>query len=165
MANNRAAHAAQALEGGQRGIGVAIAKMFLWLSFGNGSSFVYTLVSAWVLYFWTTDESRAIGVLAGFGVYSLIYLIIQILTLLFTLYRTGGSMVRALADIGTSLMPGVPLIILGTMVFMGGFSPTWLSYVVGVETALTVAVDILAVLLFMRATQKTFETPDAAHPS
>ncbi len=166
MTNNRVA-GAEASEGRKSfggiatAISVGIAKFFLWLTVGNGSSLLYTFVSAWILYFWTTDESRVVAVLAGFGIYSLFYVIIQIVTLLVVLYTTGGSMIRAGADFGTSLMPAVPLIILGTLVFTGGFSPTWLSYIVGAQVALAVVADLLAVLIFMRATQKTFETPEA----
>lgn len=165
MVRSRTAGAAEALQQGEKGVGHFVFSLFKWLLVGNGSSLVYALVGTAVLFLWTTDTSAAVGVLVGFSLYSLIYIPVQIISLIVELYRTGGTMTRALADIGMSLTPGVPLIVLATMTVMRGFSPTWLTYVIGGEMVLAVIADILAVLLFMRATQRTFESPGTAHPA
>ena len=163
MARSAVSGAGAAIESRRQGFGMGVLKFFLWLTVGWGSSLVYAGVSTAVLFFWTTDSANAVGVLAGYSIYSLLYLIIQIVSLLVDLYRSGGNMVRGLADIGFSLTPLIGPVVLGTMAVMHGFAPTWLTYLVGVILVLTVAIDILAALFYLRATQKTFETPDQAH--
>lgn len=163
MAQVKATEVAASVEARRQGVGTMVFNFFLWLTFGWGSTLIYAAVGTWGLFFWTKNpDVNALGVLAGFSLYCFIYLIIQITSLLYDLYRTGGNMVRGAADIGTSLLPTLGLIVLATMAVLGNFTPTWLTYWMGAAIALTVCIDIISVLFYLRATQKTLETT-AAH--